>query len=95
MLVQLVAEEVVLPVELVDALPVLLRHLCAVLHLRPKGIDLLLSVNQPQSQSLFVCMQGSPLLLDLFQPGEMLQEGGKKNKSQGKASVYTRSNWNF
>lgn len=86
-LVQLVAEEVVLPVELVDALPVLLGHLCAGLHLRPEGIDLPLSVNQPQRQSLLVCMQGLPLLLDLFQPGKMLQEEDKKkfNKQKHKS----------
>lgn len=90
MLVQLVAEEVVLPVELVDVLPVLLGHLCAVLHLRPKGIDLPLSVNQPQPQSLLVCMQGLPLLLDLFQPGKMLQEEDKKKNQQAKTQVRKR-----
>lgn len=77
-LVQLVAEDVVLPAELVDALPVLLCHACAVLHLRPQAIDLLLSLNQPQAQSLFVGMQFFPLPLDLFQPCMVLEEEGKK-----------------
>lgn len=47
LLVQLVAEEVVLPVEVVNGVSVLLRHLRAALHLRPQNIDLLLSINQP------------------------------------------------
>lgn len=73
-LVQLVAEVVVLLIESVDGTAVLHCHLGAVLQLQPQDIYRLLSVVQLQPQCFSFCMQDLATALDLFQPGKTLDK---------------------
>lgn len=85
MLVQLVAEEAVLLVQVVDGASVLVD---VALHLQPQNIDHLLSVVQPQPQRLSFCMQSLTSALGLFQQGKMLEKSIKINEPSEWAQSY-------